>query len=394
MSGPLAGIKVLDLTQIYQGPYAAFLMAQAGAEVVKVEPRGGERLRGAGGAKTQLSFATLNSNKKSITLDLKHAEGKAILRRLTKQVDVLLENYAPGVMDRLELGWDALHEINPSLIYVSGTGYGLSGPNRDLLAMDHTIQAASGVMSVTGDADQPPGRAGGAPSDIMGGVHMYSGALTALLGRATTGKGTRVEVAMQETMYFTLSSELAVYHATGKIPPRSSSRSPAGPVPYSRYQCSDGGYIAIICVAETHWQRILQVIERTDLADDPEFVELRHRRKHEDEVNAMISEWCQGRTRDDAYEGMRQAGVPVAPIRDLEEVRTDPHMHERGALRNMTHPSMGDIVLPASPLRFSEYDGVELEFFPEPGAHNEEVLQGWLGMSAAQMNALRDDRVI
>ena len=164
MSQPLAGITVLDLTQIYQGPYCGFLMATAGADVIKIEPRGGERLRGAGGAKTQLSFATLNSNKKSITLDLKQERGKALLKELVQKADILLENYAPGVMDRLGVGWEVLHEINPSLIYVSGTGYGLSGPDRDMLAMDHTIQATSGVMSSTGDPDRPPGRAGGAPS--------------------------------------------------------------------------------------------------------------------------------------------------------------------------------------------------------------------------------------
>ena len=163
---PLAGIKVIDLTQIYQGPYAAFLFAQAGADVIKVEPLAGERLRGAGGAKTPLSFAMLNSNKKSITLNLRAEEGKNLLRELVKDADVLLENYAPGVMDRLGVGWDALKEINPALIYGSGTGYGLSGPDRDLLAMDHTIQAASGVMSATGDADSPPADPEGLPATL------------------------------------------------------------------------------------------------------------------------------------------------------------------------------------------------------------------------------------
>ena len=182
---PLAGIKVIDLTQIYQGPYAAFLFAMAGADVIKIEPVNGERLRGAGGAKTPLSFAMLNSNKKSVTLNLRDEEGKKLLRKLVKDADVLLENYAPGVMDRLGVGWEDLKQINPQLVYGSGTGYGLSGPDRDLLAMDHTIQAASGVMSVTGDEDAPPSRAGGAPCDIMGGIHIYAGVLAALQGQVT-----------------------------------------------------------------------------------------------------------------------------------------------------------------------------------------------------------------
>ncbi len=236
----LAGIKVLDLTQIYQGPYAAFLMAQAGAEVIKVEPIGGERLRGFGGEKTPMSFIMLNSNKKSITLDLKQEKGKAMLCEMVQQADVLLENYAPGVMDRLGVGWSVLKEINPMLIYGSGTGYGLSGPDKDMLAMDHTIQAASGVMSVTGDADRPPSRAGGAPCDIMGGVHMYAGVMSALFGRQHSNKGTLVEVSMLDSMYFTLCSELTLYHNRGSLPVRNSARSPAGACPYGRYECQDG----------------------------------------------------------------------------------------------------------------------------------------------------------
>ena len=228
---PLNGIRVIDLTQIYQGPYAAFLMATAGAEVIKVEPIGGERLRGAGGARTPMASAMLNSNKKSVTLNLKSEEGKLLLIDLVAKADVLLENFAPGVMDRLGVGWDVLREINPRLIYVSGTGYGLSGPDRDRLAMDHTIQAAAGIMSVTGDADRPPSRAGGAPCDIMGGAQMYAGALTALVGRANSGKGTLVEVSMLESMYFTLCSELTVYQFTGELPERNSARSPAGSCP-------------------------------------------------------------------------------------------------------------------------------------------------------------------
>ncbi len=267
---PLAGIRVVDLTQIYQGPYAAFLMATAGAEVIKVEPPGGERLRGAGGKRTPMSFAMLNSNKQSMTLNLKHERGKAILKDLVAKADVLLENFAPGVMDKLGVGWEVLHELNPKLVYVSGSGYGLSGPDRDRLAMDHTIQAAAGIMSVTGDADRPPGRAGGAPCDIMGGIHMYAGALSALVGRNTSGKGTRVEVSMLESMYFTLCSELTVYQFTGELPQRNSARSPAGSCPYSRYRCKDG-YIAIICVSEAHWKSILEVIGRKDLIGHPDY---------------------------------------------------------------------------------------------------------------------------
>jgi len=394
MSLPLEGIRVLDLTQIYQGPYCGFLMAMAGAEVIKIEPRGGERLRGGGGAKTQLSFAMLNSNKKSITLDLKKDAGKDLLKQLVQQADILLENYAPGVMDRLGVGWEVLHEVNPALIYVSGTGYGLSGPDRDMLAMDHTIQAASGVMMSTGDADRPPGRAGGAPSDIMGGIHMYGGAMTALVGRHNSGLGTLVEVSMLEAMYFTLSSELAVYHATGKIPQRSSSRSPAGAVPYSRYECSDGGYIAIISVAQGHWHSILKVIGKADLVGDERFDSPKERLRNQDEVNAMIGDWAITVSRDEAFAAMRDAKVPVAPIRDLEEVRTDPHMHARGTLQTLEHPDMGEVILPTSPIRYSDYDRLEIEFYPEPGVDNESIYSGLLGLPSGEWAELKQADVI
>ncbi len=390
---PLDGIRVVDLTQIYQGPYAAFLMAMSGAEVVKVEPRGGERLRGAGGSRTPMAFAMLNSNKKSVTLDLKHARGTEILKDLVAQADVLLENFALGTMDRLGIGWDVLREVNPSLVYVSGTGYGLTGPDRGLLAMDNTIQAASGIMSVTGDADRPPARAGGAPCDIMGGVQMYAGALTALIGRARTGKGTLVEISMLESMYFTLCSELTNYHASGKIPERNSARSPAGACPYSRYECLDG-WIAIISVSEVHWQNILKVIGREDLKDNPDFSSPPKRKKVEDKVNSMIETWSQRITRDEAYKQMRDSQVPVAPVRDLEEVRTDPHLHERGMLNYMSHHDMGDIVLPNSPIRFSDFDSSEVQFFPEVGANNREVYTAWLGLTETDVDRLAEEQVI
>ena len=360
---PLHGIRVIDLTQIYQGPYAAFLMAGAGAEVIKVEPPGGERLRGRGGEFTPLSFVMLNSNKRSVTLNLKEPRGKELLIRLVQDADVLLENYAPGVMDKLGLGWEVLHEVNPRLVYGSGTGYGLSGPDRDQLAMDHTIQAASGIMSMTGDPDGPPSRAGGAPCDIMGGIHMYGGVMTALVGRAATGKGTRVEVSMLESMYFTLCSEFAAYHAAGEMPVRASGRSPAGAAPYGTYRCQEG-WIAIICVAETHWESICRVIGREELIGDEDYAAAYLRKKRQVEIDAYIEAWSSSLGRDEAFTQMRDAKIPVAPVRNLEEVRTDPHLHERGMLNWMTHPEIGEIVLPSSPIRYSDYEPHDVTFFP------------------------------
>lgn len=389
----LEGIKVVDLTQIYQGPYAAFLLAMAGADVVKVEPKDGERLRRGGGADTPMAFAMLNSNKKSLTLDLKHPDGKALLKSMVGKADILMENFAPGTMDRLGLGYDVLKQLNPRLIYASATGYGLTGPDRDQLAMDHTIQAASGVMSVTGERGGPPARAGGTPCDIMGGIHLHAGILQALLGRERSGEGTLVEIAMMESMYFTLSSDLSHLHSTGEIPPRRGDKTNTLTTPYGRYECSDG-WIAIICVAEQHWERILTVIGRTELIGDPDYGDNEHRNAREDEINAMIGAWCQDLTRDAAFNIMRDAKVPVAPIRDIQDVRGDAHMHQRGMLQDMKHPYMGDVVLASSPIRLSEFETSALKFFPEKGADTAAVLGDWLDLEDSQIAVLSDNGVI
>jgi len=392
-STPLAGIRVIDLTQIYQGPYAAFLMAAAGADVIKVEPPGGERLRGRGGEHTPLSFAMLNSNKRSVTLDLKSPEGKTLLESLVREADVLLENFAPGVMDRLGIGWEHLHRLNPRLVYGSGTGYGLSGPDKDQLAMDHTIQAASGVMASTGDEGQPPARAGGAPSDLMGGVHMYAGVMSALVGRSLTGKGTRVEVSMLEAMFFTLCSEFAAYHARGEVPPRDSSRSPSGVCPYGRYQCRDG-WIAIICVAEAHWRAVARTIGQQQLLEDENFDAAYKRKKIEPQINAMIEAWSSQLSRQEAFTRLRDAKVPVAPVKTLDEVYVDPHLLARGSLTPMSHPLLGSLNLPTSPIRYSDYDRVTVEFFPEPGEHNATVFGSELGLSAETLEDYRSRGII
>ena len=224
---PLAGITVIDLGQIYQGPYATLLMAKAGARIVKVEPPKGEpaRLRAAVGMSATFPFAMLNSNKEGVSLNLKHPKGTALLKRMVAEADVLLENFAPGVMDKLGVGWSVLHEINPRLVYASGTGYGLDGPDRDNLAMDLTVQAASGIMSITGFPDGPPVKAGPAIVDFMSGIHLYAAVVTALFERQITGEGRLVEVAMQESVYPALASNLSfLYNRKGEVPPRTGNR--------------------------------------------------------------------------------------------------------------------------------------------------------------------------
>jgi CoA:oxalate CoA-transferase len=386
---PLEGLKVLDLGQIYNGPYAGFLLAHAGADVVKVEPLTGEILRQRGGGTVPLSFAMLNTNKRGLAIDLKNPEGKALLIDLACQADVLLENFAPGAMERLGLGADVLMAANPRLVYASGTGYGLSGPSRDNLAMDLTVQAVGGVMSVNGPDEGPPLKTGPAICDFVGGVHLYSGIMTALFERSMTGRGRLVEVAMQEAIYPVLTSNIASLHMNdGVQPPRRGNRHPTrGSAPYNVYPTRDG-HIAIICVQEAHWRSLLKVMGREDLEGDPRFASQALRGRNDTAVDEVVEIWTAGMNKAEAADILRANRVPAAPVRDLVEVTADAHMHERGMLQNMTHPTMGEVVLPTSPLRFHGSPEPSIRLEPDVGGDTRPILSEWLGLDDTAVAAL------
>jgi CoA:oxalate CoA-transferase len=397
LSLPLAGITVVDLGQVYQGPYATLLMAKAGADIIKIEPPTGEplRLRTALGRGASLPFAMLNSNKRAITLNLKSARGRELLIEMVRRGDVLLENFAPGVLDRLGVGWSVLSQVNPRLIYASGSGFGISGPDRDSLAMDLTVQAVSGIMSITGFPDGPPVKAGAAFVDFLSGIHLYAGVMTALVERAHTGQGRLVEVAMEETVYPTLASNLGfLYNSDGQVPPRTGNRHGGLAIaPYNVYPAKDG-YVAIICVVENHWQNLLVAMGREDLQDDPRFADNAARVGNLAATDAVVQRWTEALGKDEIFARAKQHRVPSAPVRDLLEVMNDRHMHERGMLEHIVHPELGDIVVPTSPLRFHGADRVPTTPSPRIGQHNDEVYGGWLGLSAEEIAALRREGVI
>lgn len=393
---PLSGVTVIDLGQIYNGPYATFLMAQAGARVIKVEPLNGEnmRRRGAvGGA--MVPFAMLNSNKEFITLNIKSARGKALLETLVEKADVLLENFAPGVMDRLGLGPDHLMALNPRLIYAAGSGFGWSGPYRDYPAMDLTVQAMSGIMSTTGYPDRPPVKAGPAVADFSGGVHLYGAVVTALFERERTGLGRFVEVSMFDAVYASNSSALGLYFGSGgKAPMRTGNRhSGMAEAPYNVYPAADG-YIALICVSEQHFVSLLEAMGRTELADDPRLATLRSRVANIDFVDEIVSEWTSGRTRDALYETLRRHRVPCAPLRDLDEVVNDPHLHQRGMLQRVDHPLLGELVLPTSPMRYGGEGERTLRPSKELGADTSGILSEFAGLDADEVEQLHKEGVV
>ncbi|HKS89574.1 MAG TPA: CoA transferase, partial [Stellaceae bacterium] len=290
---PLTGLVVIDFGQIFQGPYASLLLAKNGADVIKIEPPAGEplRRRARPGTSATLPFAMLNQNKRAVTLNLKHPQGRDLLLQMVRRADVLLENFAPGTMDGLGVGWHVLHEVNPRLVYATGTGFGISGPDRDNLAMDLTIQAASGIMSVTGAPDGPPMKAGPTLVDFMGGIHLYAAILTALYDRDRSGEGRIVEVAMQEAVYPSLAASFEYTHRTGQPPPRTGNRQAGlSTAPYNVYPAADG-HVAIHIVTEGHWANLLKAMDRGDLAQDPRFATNADRIAHMDETDAIVAEW-------------------------------------------------------------------------------------------------------
>jgi len=389
---PLAGITVLDFGQIFQGPYATLLMAKAGANVIKIEPPHGEplRRRALPGKSATLPFAMLNQNKRAITLNLKHERGRALLFEMAKRADVLLENFSPGTMDDLGVGWNVLHALNPRLVYATGTGFGISGPDRDNLAMDLTIQAASGIMSVTGAPDGPPMKAGPTLVDFMGGIHLYAAVLTALYERDRSGLGSLAEVAMQETVYSSLAASFEYYHRTGKPPPRTGNRQAGlSTAPYNVYPAADG-HVAIHIVTEGHWKNLIKAMGREALGDDPRFATNADRVAHLDETDAVVGEWTRTLPKMEIFARTKAHRIPCAPVRTAPEIMEDPHMHERGMLERVDHPELGAIVVPTTPLRLHGMAKVATRPSATPGQHNAEIYGGWLGLSAGEIAGLKE----
>ena len=398
-SYPLEGVTVLDFGQIYNGPYASFMLAMGGARVIKIEPPGGEPLRkrtaAAGGS---VPLATLNANKEGITLNLKHERGRELLRKMVLQADVLLENFAPTVMDRLGVGADSLMALNPRLVYACGSGYGREGPRRDDLAMDLTVQAVSGVMHVTGFPDGPPVKAGPAIVDFITGTHLYGAVMTGLYERERTGKGRLVEVSMLDSIYPTLASNLGMYfgqkQSGGEILTRTGNKHGGLSVaPYNVYAASDG-YVAIITVQEKHWQNLLVAMGREDLADDERYLTSDARVENMEEVDEMVAAWVATMTKTEAEAAAQRHHIPTAAVRDLEEVVNDPHLHERGMLRWIDHPDVGRIAAHHSPIRFGGTEPMELTLNPGLGQDNDAVYGDWLGLEKEEISDLRDEGVI
>ncbi len=392
---PLQGVTVLDMGQIYNGPYCGYLLAMAGARVIKIESPIGETLRGAERASGEnYPFCMLNGNKQTITLNLKSQRGQELLKQLACCADVLLENYAPGTMSKYGVGSDALTKANPRLIYAAATGFGQQGPHSNYRAMDVTVQAMSGVVAITGNENEPPIKSGPALCDILGGVHLYAAITTALVQRAATGRGAVLDVAMQDAVIPTLCSALGAYYRFGDDPPRVGNHHQAKAIaPYNIYATKDG-YVAIICIREGHWRKLLVAMDRQDLADDDRFENMRSRSKNMELTDETVEQWSRSLTTQEVFEICQAHEVICAPVQSISDVLSDPHLIARGALQKLEHPELGSLMVPSTPLRFEGLEPPHVALPRAIGEDNDAVYGELLGLTQAEVDSLRESSAI
>jgi formyl-CoA transferase len=386
----LEGLIALDLGQIYNGPYCSLLLAHHGARVIKVEPPQGDVLRrmdrSPGGA--SYPFLMLNASKKGVAVNLKDPRGREAFLRLASSADVLVENFAAGVMERLGLGYDAVAARNPRLIYASGSGFGSSGPYAGAPAMDFTMQALVGAMSVTGYPDMPPVKCGPTFIDMLGAVHLFAGILLALRQRERTGRGRRLEVAMFDAAVPSLLSYLAPFYELDREIGRSGNRHVVGgATPYNNFRCLDG-YVAILCVTTQHWLDLCMLMERDDLLANERWHGVPERGQDWQQIEAEVERWTSARRRDDVAGAVAAAGIPCAPVRTLPEVGRDPHLAARGVIRDVDYGPRGSVKAIGTPIKLDGEAEPVLSSPPQVGQHTREVMRDIAGMDDAEIDEL------
>jgi formyl-CoA transferase/CoA:oxalate CoA-transferase len=395
MSQVLKGIKVLDLTRALAGPYCTMLLADYGAEVIKVElPGTGDDTRGWGPPFVEgesAYFMSINRNKKSLTLDMKNPKSKDILERMIKQSDVLVENFRPGAADRLGLGYEQVKKINPKIIYCSISGFGQDGPYRELPGFDQTLQGMGGMMSITGEPDGPPMKVGVAIADISGGMFAAFGIMLALFHREKTGKGQWVDTSLLDSQIAWLTYRAGEFFASGKLPEKVGSGHPMI-VPYQAFKAKDE-YINIAAGNDQLWKRFCKVINMENIMDDPKFVTNAKRVENRKELIAILSKIIETKTGAEWLKLLEDAGIPAGPIYTLDKLFSDPQVLHRKMMVELTHPKAGKIKVTGVPVKLSEAPGEITAPPPLLGQHNKEVLKD-LGYSAEEIEKLIADKVV
>jgi formyl-CoA transferase/CoA:oxalate CoA-transferase len=395
MSQVLKGIKVLDLTRALAGPYCTMLLADYGAEVIKVElPGTGDDTRGWGPPFVEgesAYFMSINRNKKSLTLDMKNTKSKDILERMIKQSDIIVENFRPGAADRLGLGYEQVKKINPKIIYCSISGFGQDGPYRELPGFDQTLQGMGGMMSITGEPDGPPMKVGVAIADISGGMFAGFGIMLALFHREKTGKGQWVDTSLLDSQIAWLTYRAGEFFASGKLPEKVGSGHPMI-VPYQAFKAKDE-YINIAAGNDQLWKRFCKVINMENIMDDPKFVTNAKRVENRKELIAILSKIIETKTGAEWLKLLEDAGIPAGPIYTLDKLFSDPQVLHRKMMVELTHPKAGKIKVTGVPVKLSEAPGEITTPPPLLGQHNKEVLKD-LGYSAEEIEKLIADKVV
>lgn len=394
MSLSLSGLRVLDLSRILTGPYCTMLLGDLGAEVIKVEPPGGDDTRQWGppfvGSESSY-YLSVNRNKKSMVLNLRHPQGKEVLARLVRRSDVLVENFRPGALARLGFPYEKMRELNRGLIYCAISGFGQTGPYRDKPGYDVLAQAMGGLMSVTGYPDAPPVKAGMSVADIGAGMFAVIGILAALRHRDQTGEGQMVDTSLLETMIAWHTYFFTAYFASGKVPAPLGSAHPSI-VPYQAVRARDG-YLIVAVGNDALWQKFCAAVGLQALAGDPRFATNQDRVMHRDECIRLIEAHLATDTAQHWTDVLEAAGVPAGPILNLAQVYSDPHVLAREMVLRVEHPTAGPLQLPGIPVKLSATPGAVQSPPPTLGQHTAEILQS-LGYSAAEVAALQGESVV
>lgn len=394
-AGPLAGVVVLDFTRVLAGPAAALALADLGAEVLKVEPPGeGDETRvfPPYRGKTSHYFLSVNRGKKSIVIDLKTEAGVELARALAAKCDVLIENYRPGVMDRLGLGYEALSALNPRLIYCSISGFGMNGPLRDRPSFDIVLQALSGALSVNGEAGRTPTKLGIPLGDLVGGINGPIAILAALYERSLTGRGRWLDVSLLDGMLNLLGYLAQLSFFTGEDPKPQGAEHP-NLVPYGIFPAKDGSII-IACLMNDFWRRICLALDMEELVADPRYATLDARRDHRAQVNELVSTRTAQKSVEELVEVFTRFEVAHAPLLGVKEALSQPQAVAREMVVEAQHAELGKIPIVSRPIKFAGATQPPPNAPPVLGQHTDEILADVLGLSAEQISALRAAKVV
>jgi len=403
MAGPLAGIRVLDLGTRIAAPFAATLLADLGAEVIKVElPGQGDFLRTIGPFEKgySLFWAVEGRGKKSITLDLRKPAGQALLKRLVAHADVVVENFQPGTLESWGLGYDVLSAINPGVVLTRVSVYGQTGPYRDRPGLDRNGIALGGLLYITGYPDRPPVRPGLIVSDYLTGVFNAFAIVTALYERdrraqaaGTPPRGQWVELSLYQSILRIMEHTLASYDRLGIVREREGNRL-KNSAPLDNWATKEGKYVCIIAAGDGLFPRLARAMGREDLLGEPRFATMAQRAEHGDELNGIVAAWCRERTSREIQDVLEAHEVPFGVAYSVADIFTDPHIASRGDIVAVDDPVIGPVRMQGVYPRFSETPGDAPRGAPRLGEHNDEIYRGLLGLGASELATLKSDRVI